>query len=265
MQIRARTLTEVKTKQKLLLSLIRAMTLLMIVVLIGWMGILGASLYTQFYHEPYGRASVPGQIPRSWAGGVFRIEVVKKGLKTNYGTGFCIGRQLVVTNAHVVGKAGITVRLYTDAKKESMAGKVLWVGNYKNNPRMDIAVINLGKKGKRLKKQVVETTNKPLKPGDAILALGFNLGRENMSYLKGYVTSLSRTDKLIQHDASVNMGCSGGPLISSNLKKVVGIIVAEEDAVMGKRVVTGTKLAIPIRDVIKNIPSKYRAYIGHGA
>jgi len=233
----------------------------MIAVLISWIGILGASLYSQFYYDPYESAKVPGQIPRSWAGGVFRIEV-PHGKKANYGTGFCIGRQLVISNAHVVGKAGITVRLFTDAQKEHIAGKVLWIGKYKKNSHMDIAVISLGSKFKRMGKQVFELSSKPIKPGEAVLAMGFNLGRPNLSYLRGHITSLTRPDRLIQYDASVNMGCSGGPLISSRLKKVVGVIVGEIDYAKDNRVVSGTKLAIPIGEVLKSIPQKYKAYIG---
>ena len=262
MGIKGRTLKEAKTKRNFLRKIVRVMSLIMGIVFLVWVGILGGAIYKQFFQKIYDLPPhYKDAVPSSWAGGVFRIEVRDKS-RVVYGTGFSIGPQLVVTNAHVVGRSGIIVRLYTDAEKEVLAGRVVWIGKYKNDRLYDFAIINLGQKNKRAQKQVLEMTDKPMKVQDGILAMGFNQGRTNLSFLKGDITSLTRKDQLYQYDAMVNMGCSGGPLISTRYKKVVGIIVGEDDHTKGNRVSTGTKLAIPISEFLKRVPNTYTTHIG---
>ena len=263
MILRARTPRELERKRNLLKKVNGVMTFFAILTIVGWLGILGYSIYAQFWYDPYSKSKVPVPLPRSWAGGVFKIEVSEGG-NVSYGTGFSIGPQLVITNGHVVKKQKIYVKLYTDQGKEIITGYVLWIGNYKRNVLEDIAIISIAKKRIRNQKQIFPLyRGDEIKKLDRLIALGFNSGHKNLSYVPGQVTSLTRQDRLIQHNAQINMGFSGSPLIATKNKQVIGIVVAEEDKTVGKqRLITGIKLAIPIKEVLGNIPANYGPHIG---
>ncbi len=154
------------------------------------------------------------------------------------GTGFIVSKDgMIVTNKHVVSddKAEYTVIL-SDGKKYS--AKVL--GRARNT---DVAVIKIdpqnpqeGEGAKELETVALGDSSK-VKIGQTAIAIGNALGEFRNTVSKGIVSGLSRNitaggnggaeelDQLIQTDAAINQGNSGGPLI--NLKgEVIGINVA---------------------------------------
>lgn len=261
--LKGRTPSELEDKRKKLKKIRRMLSSLAVMALLSLVGLVGYSVYVQYFFEPYPDVKLTPNDSTFWGGGVYKIEVPVDGGKVSCGTGFSIGPQLVLTNAHVVKKKDLIVKLCTDQAKESFRGQVIWVGDYKTNPLNDLAIINIGKPQERSNHYVLPLyRGSELADLEELVAFGFHLEHLNLSLMPGNVTSLSRPDKLIQHNAGINMGFSGGPLVSKKKRQVIGVVVAEEDRAEGGRVVTGIKLAIPIQAALANLPPAYRTYIG---
>jgi serine protease Do len=90
-------------------------------------------------------------------------------------------------------------------------------------------------------------TSKGLAPGNPVVAIGTPLGEYPDSVTTGVISGLSRSitirgsgslDGLIQTDAAVNPGNSGGPLLDA-AGRLIGIVTATSDA-------QGISFAIPI-------------------
>ena len=141
---------------------------------------------------------------------------------TALGSGFIIDKKgVVVTNNHVI-KGAEDIFVSVNGSKEY---KATVVGK---DPYMDLAVLQIDTKDKF--KPVVFGDSDKSRVGDWVIAIGNPFG------FGGTVTSgiisarnrdigLTRYDDLIQTDASINQGNSGGPLF--NLKgEVVGINTA---------------------------------------
>lgn len=162
----------------------------------------------------------------------------------------------ILTNNHVVGTAqNIKVTL---ADKRTFDGKV--VGRDKFT---DLAIVKIDATGLPAAKL---GTSKNLRPGDWVIAIGSPMGLDH-TVTMGIVSALNRSlsevneVQLIQTDAAINHGNSGGPLLNIH-GEVIGINTAiRPDA-------QNIGFAIPI-DVAKetgdqlvahgNIP---RAYVG---
>lgn len=154
------------------------------------------------------------------------------------GTGFIVSKDgMIVTNKHVVSddKAEYTV-ITSDGKKYD--AKVL--GRARNN---DVAVIKVDPQkpqegeGKKELEMVNLGDSSNVKIGQTVIAIGNALGEFRNTVSKGIISGLSRDivaggggsseelEQLIQTDAAINQGNSGGPLI--NLRgEVIGINVA---------------------------------------
>lgn len=173
-------------------------------------------------------------IVRSVNASVVAIDVTIRGVdpfgrlveRRSSGTGFIFtGSGLIATNAHVVGAAnGITV---TFADGTSAAGQLLGA-----DPAADLAVIRTGRTGLT---PVPLGSSATIPVGVSVVALGnaLSLGRSLTASL-GIVSALDRSittsdgrtySGLIQTDAAINPGDSGGPLIDS-AGQVVGVNTA---------------------------------------
>ncbi|MCF7906817.1 trypsin-like peptidase domain-containing protein [Patescibacteria group bacterium] len=183
------------------------------------------------------------------------------------GTGFVISSQkgLVLTNKHVVSdlEAEYTV---TTNDGESFTATVL-----ARDPFNDIAILQV--EGLDLSAVKLGNSNQ-LKIGQTVIAIGNALGEYRNTVTKGVVSGISRKviagdaygsseilEDVIQTDAAINFGNSGGPLI--NLKgEVIGINTAinREGQLIG--------FAIPVNQAKRAIESveEYgyivRPYIG---
>lgn len=169
------------------------------------------------------------------------------------GSGFIISKEgLIVTNKHVVSdtKASYTV-LTNDGKK--FEAKIL-----ARHPVLDLAVIKIEPATGLSAVSLGDSDT--LKLGQTVIAIGNALGEFRNTVSVGIVSGLARTvtaqgggiietiEGVIQTDAAINAGNSGGPLL--NLKgEVIGINTA---MVVGAQ---NIGFAIPINQVKKAIES----------
>jgi serine protease Do len=134
------------------------------------------------------------------------------------GSGFIIGADgIILTNAHVVdGAKKIIVRLVD--KREFEAGVL------GKDPHTDIALLKITAKDRLPALTFGDSDN--LQVGEWVMAVGNPFGLDS-SVSSGIVSAKGRHlgeayDRLIQTDASLNPGSSGGPLVNLN-GQVVGI------------------------------------------
>jgi serine protease Do len=139
------------------------------------------------------------------------------------GSGFIIGSDgTIVTNDHVVGdfdKVTVTLR---DGRE--------FLGKVTRAEDSDIAVVKIQAKDLPA---LAFADSSQVRPGAFVMAIGTPFGLEN-SVTVGHISALHRADTeisgrlypdLIQTDASINMGNSGGPLVNID-GQVIGINTA---------------------------------------
>jgi S1-C subfamily serine protease len=143
------------------------------------------------------------------------------------GTGVVIvDNGTILTNLHVVsGARRVTVTFADGSESEVELVKLF--------PENDLAVIRAKKIPDDLQAATLGSTSN-LRPGDEVVAIGFPFGI-GPSTSAGVVSGLDRSFRspqgkqvmtgLIQFDAAVNPGNSGGPLITMD-GEVVGIVTA---------------------------------------
>ncbi len=174
----------------------------------------------------------------------------------NIGAGVCVkSGGYVLTNSHVVnGAKSITLYLSNNSTSEAI---ILW-----EDEIMDIAIL---KSSKALPYLPMGDNNKTF-VGDDVIAVGTPLSLNfTHTFTKGIISAVNRTiafstdcgqslmQNLIQHDASLNPGNSGGPLIN-HLGEVIGINTLKLGAA------EGIGFAIPINSVISLVNNIYENY-----
>jgi serine protease Do len=217
----------------------------------------------QFFERFFGSPSRPPdeQAPQGGFGGPShqQPESGSEKVEIGGGTGFIISEKgLIVTNKHVIEDPQADYTVITNDGREYDA-KVL--GRDRTN---DVAVLRIDpknpKKGSEVDKMetVVLGNSGEVKIGQTVIAIGNALGEFRNTVSKGIISGLSRQivagggpsgaeqlDQLIQTDAAINQGNSGGPLL--NLRgEVIGINVAMAQGAQN------IGFAIPI-DTIKNV------------
>lgn len=179
----------------------------------------------------------------------------KFGTEFGLGTGFVIDREgRILTAYHVVENADqVEVTL--------SSGRVLLARLVGTAPQLDIALLQVDAPAN----EIVPLTlgeSKSLEVGQRVLAIGNPLGL-NDTVTAGIVSALDRSvsgapqelqEALIQTDAAVNPGSSGGPLLNS-MGEVVGI----NNATLGNA--QGLSFAIPIDFARQTIPDLVK--MGH--
>ena len=168
---------------------------------------------------------------------------------TSRGSGFVLSEDgYVVTNHHVVEKAtAVNVTLHDGTEYEAKI-----VGSDATN---DVAVLKITQ---NVQLQAVKIgSSDALLVGDQVVAIGNPLGELTSTLTVGYVSAKERdvttdgkTINMIQTDAAINSGNSGGPLFNSK-GEVVGITTAKYSGNSSSGAsIEGIGFAIPIDDVM---------------
>lgn len=169
------------------------------------------------------------------------------------GTGFIITEDgYIVTNQHVVdglnANENYILKVQVPGFDDLIPATVIG-----SDIQTDIAVIKLMED--RVYPSVVLGSSDNLQVGELVVAIGNPLGRLEGTVTVGVVSALNRefntngySISLIQTDASVNTGNSGGPLVNS-FGEVIGVINAKISSA------EGLGFAIPISDVDSIIES----------
>ncbi|OGK38024.1 hypothetical protein A3F03_00235 [Candidatus Roizmanbacteria bacterium RIFCSPHIGHO2_12_FULL_41_11] len=192
----------------------------------------------------------------------------QKQIEQNIGSGFIITADgLIITNKHVIADDSAKYQVITNDKKKYLVEKIY------SDQLNDLAILKIGASGL-----------KPLKLGDSThlqlgqlaIAIGTPLGEFQNTVTAGIISGLGRgitagspfegfvekLDDVIQTDAAISPGNSGGPLLNS-ASQVIGIntAIASEGQNIG--------FAIPV-NVIKELIKSFnerggqfeRPYIG---
>jgi S1-C subfamily serine protease len=178
------------------------------------------------------------------------------------GSGFVIDESgYVVTNYHVV--AGATDIDVSFSNKESMKGRVIGT-----DQATDVALLKVDADARAL--TPVELGNSEgVQVGDSVVAIGNPFGLER-SITAGIVSALQRTiespaqspiDRVIQTDAPINRGNSGGPLLNA-AGQVIGVNTQiETGSASSEAGNVGIGFAVPIntvRDVVDQLERRGR-------
>jgi S1-C subfamily serine protease len=178
------------------------------------------------------------------------------------GSGFIISSDgFIVTNHHVIEHA-------TDIKVSLADGRIIAAELKGADPSTDIAVLKIYETG--LKALGFADSDKLL-PGQIAIAIGNPLGLQH-SVTAGVVSALGRTlranngrmiDDVIQTDAALNPGNSGGPLVNS-LGQVIGVNTATIISAQGLCFAVSSNLAGYIAGKLIMEGKVKRAYLGIG-
>lgn len=191
----------------------------------------------------------------------------QKGIAEGVGTGIIVDENgYILTNSHVVSDGTaetITVQL-TDGRE--IEGKVLW-----NDKNIDLAIVKI--EANNLTAAELGDSE-GIKIGSYAVAIGNPLGLAfDRSVTQGVISGLNRSitvsdgqtqmtmDGLMQTDASINSGNSGGPLLNSK-GQVIGINSAKAQSGEGLGFAIPINTAKPIVQEIKSKGEFKRAYIG---
>lgn len=144
------------------------------------------------------------------------------------GSGFILKDRKIITNAHVAeASAFLTVRLASDTEK--YVGRVEHIDH-----ECDLAILSVADEDFWSKASYLEIDAKLPSSRDKVYMMGFSTGGNELAVTEGiisraemraYVASEYTTTLLTLHiDANVWSGNSGGPAISSDTGKVVGVV-----------------------------------------
>jgi len=176
------------------------------------------------------------------------------------GSGFIISTDgFVVTNNHVIENA-------RDIRVSLADGRTVNAELKGADPSTDIAVLKIDESGL---KALAFADSETLQPGQIAIAIGNPLGLQH-TVTAGVVSALGRTlrasngrliDDIIQTDASLNPGNSGGPLVNS-LGQVIGVNTATILSAQGLCFAVSSNLAAFVAGKLIMEGRVKRAYLG---
>ncbi len=166
------------------------------------------------------------------------------------GSGVIIDAQgHIITNNHVIEGSQTLQVIYADGSKADAT----LVGA---DPIADVAVLKVN--GKMPGVAALGDSN-GLEPGQVAIAIGSPLGDFRGTVTVGVISALNRTvgqaTDLIQTDAAINNGNSGGPLVNS-MGQVIGINTLVVRSTNDGNVAEGLGFAIPsnlVRDIVAQL------------
>jgi S1-C subfamily serine protease len=176
------------------------------------------------------------------------------------GSGFVISSDgFIVTNNHVIEHA-------REIRVSLADGRTVTAELKGTDPSTDIAVLKIYETGL---KALSFANSEALQPGQIAIAIGNPLGLQH-TVTAGVVSALGRTlranngrliDDIIQTDASLNPGNSGGPLVNS-LGQVIGVNTATIISAQGLCFAVSSNLAAFVAGKLIMEGKVKRAYLG---
>ncbi len=168
----------------------------------------------------------------------------------------------ILTAAHVVGRATKIEVIFADGSKTS--GHVVWVDNL-----IDLAMIRARKMPDDVQVlKLAEAGDYTI--GEQVIAIGAPYGVSHslsVGYLSGIrdretIPGTDITPRLIQTDASINQGNSGGPLfnLDGEIIGIVSHILSKSGGSNGLGFVVSVDT---VRDIIASEPSAFVGFIPH--
>jgi len=185
------------------------------------------------------------------------VSVVQPGVGS--GSGIIIQPDgVIITNAHVVGDARTVEVSLADGRK--LAGQVLG-----GDASVDVAVVRV--QGSSLPVAPIGDSDR-LEVGQTAIAIGNPLGLDR-SVTSGIVSAVNRDprgvglDGLIQTDAAISPGNSGGPLLDSQ-GRVIGIntVVLRAPGSEGLGFAVPINLAVDVAEQVVRTGRVHRAFLG---
>ncbi len=220
--------------------------ILIIVVLLGIWGIYTITKPSKTRVQMFEKTSLNNSISK-----VYDATVFIKTLNGNYGTGFIYKKDnkygYILTNEHII-TSDVEI---TNSKDETTKAEVLGKNEY-----LDIAVLRIDKK--YVNQVAIINNSKNALIGDSVFTIGSPLGYRG-TVTQGIISGKDRLVKIdtkddellmkvIQTDAAINEGNSGGPLLNIN-GEVIGIVSLK----LSDKDIEGMGFAIPIEYAINHI------------
>ena len=186
------------------------------------------------------------------------------------GTGMILDKEgYILTNSHVVMDGSVNKITVLLSNGDEVEGTVIW-----NDAALDLAIVKINAQGL----QPVELGNSDdIVMGSYVAAIGNPLGLQfNGSITQGVVSGLDRNivasdgtkstnmEGLIQVDAAINSGNSGGPLLNSQ-GQVIGVNTAKASGGEGMGFAIPINTALPIVEKVIESGSFERVYMGISA
>jgi len=206
------------------------------------------------------RAAKPGRREWSDGNGRERSDGVGVRLIPASGSGFIISTDgFVVTNNHVIENA-------KEIRVSLADGRMVTAELKGADASTDIAVVKIDVTGLKV---LSFADSEALQPGQIAIAIGNPLGLQH-TVTAGVVSALGRTlragngrliDDIIQTDASLNPGNSGGPLVNS-LGQVIGVNTATIPSAQGLCFAVSSNLAAFVAGRLIMEGRVKRAYLG---
>ena len=202
----------------------------------------GATLSTS--PSPTASAKNFSDLYREVSSGVVRIQATTCD-GGGVGTGFLIASNLVATAAHVVNdSAALNLTVGEKGAGGTTSGVVVGI-----DFQADVALVRLDRP---IRGHVFTVTTSTPRVGQEVAAIGFPVG-DPMTFTRGTVSGLDRTitiekvmrSGMIETDAAVNPGNSGGPLLSAD-GQVVGLVDAKHMKAEGIAYAVAPAVANPL-------------------
>jgi S1-C subfamily serine protease len=180
-------------------------------------------------------ADSPGTAASIYKENIGRVVTIHAG--DHLGTGFVFATGLLATNAHVVGNASLV-------QVETQDGRSFTAKVVKKDVRRDFAILRFeGAIQPFFSVIPIQHAGTP-EIGEGVVVIGSPLGSKG-TVTTGIVSQV-HSDGMIQLNASVNPGNSGGPVFDMQ-GRVFGIATAKFTQLTDGQSVDGLAMAIPIR------------------
>ena len=180
---------------------------------------------------------------------------------SSLGSGALVSQEgRILTAAHVIDKAIAIEVEFADGSKTS--GHVVWV-----EPLLDLAMIQAGNVPSSVKPLVLAKAN-DYQIGEQVMIIGAPFGVSHslsVGYLSGIrdgnsLSERTLTPRLLQTDAAINQGNSGGPMF--NLKGEIIGIVSHILSKSGGNIGLGFVVSVDtVHDIIDSDPGTFSGFI----